>query len=111
MKILNVTGLFGALLLAACSFNASTNPPQQPPPPPYYYAQNPNPYARPGVPPAPPQPNHPAPAWGAASEAVNVQRIAAIANANPKACGWLESSPNHWVKVDCHIYKPATRAI
>jgi hypothetical protein len=130
MKLERVMGLPGVVLTVvltgACSFNAgaSAPPPQQPPPAYYpgasqpYYGNaggwvNPNPYGRPGVPPAPlaGQPSHPAPAgWGAA-EAVNVQRIASVAAANPKACGWLESSPTHWVKVDCHAYQPTTRAI
>ncbi len=127
MKLSRVVGAFGVVLTSACSFSASTNnsapPPQQPPPyyyppqgaqpQPYYGAYvNPNPYGRPGVPPAPQagQPSHPAPNAFAA-EAVNVQRIASISAANPKACGWVESSPGHWVKVDCHAYLPARRAI
>ncbi|HEY8076556.1 MAG TPA: C1 family peptidase [Labilithrix sp.] len=125
MKLLRGMGLFGVVATSACSFNASTsNPPPQPPP--YYYPPqsaapqpyyaggyvNPNPWGRPGVPPAPygGQPSHPAP-YGFAAEAVNVQRIASVANANPKACGWLESTPMHWVKVDCHAYTPTQRAI
>jgi hypothetical protein len=120
MRVARLMGLLGVVLSSACSFSASTGsaPPQQPPPyyyppggpaaPPPYYGNNV--FARPGIPPPPPgQPMHVGP--GMATEALNLSRIAAAANANPKACGWLESTPTHWVKVDCHIYKPTTRAI
>lgn len=127
-----------AMTVAACSFRVGGNAqpaPQRPPPPGYAYGPQGGPppgyapqpgYAQPGTVanvgrPAGPQPGLPGPQPGMAPqqiqpsasffEVVNIAQIQSLKARNPKACGFQEVAPNVWVRVDCHAYSPAARAI
>lgn len=56
-------------------------------------------------------PTHVAPAAASFPEAINVASIQALANRNPKACGFVEVAAGVWTRVDCHAYAPAQKAL
>jgi len=133
MKKANVTGVvFLVLGAAACSVHVGTDNGSPPP----RTAAAPPPAARPAAPaPAPAAAPHPAmghttatpaPAPAAAGaqhvtpagamstsmhEALNVTKIQDSIKRNPKACGWAEPVPGHFVKIDCHAYAPSNKAV
>jgi len=47
----------------------------------------------------------------AAGDVLNLTRIREAQAKSPKGCGFHEVAPNVWVKIDCHAYTPATKAI
>lgn len=42
---------------------------------------------------------------------LNLAKVQAIKARNPKACGYMEVSPNNWVHIDCDMYKPSVKSI
>jgi hypothetical protein len=47
----------------------------------------------------------------AVSEVLNVARIQDQINRNPKACGWVQPLPGHFIKIDCHAYASSVKAV
>jgi hypothetical protein len=45
------------------------------------------------------------------AEALNLTKIRRAQAKSPKGCGFVEVAPSVWVKIDCHAYAPATKAI
>jgi hypothetical protein len=122
MKSVKLVGAAAMILTASCAVQVSTdgsgNAPSSAPRSQARRSAPPPP--RPSPPPPRPSPNAPPPSPGPTvvqavaptpAPAINVKVVQDIKARNPKACGYVEVSPDNWVHVDCNKYAASAQAV